>query len=528
MEKSKNAKKKSWVLRCLDKIEVVGNRLPHPLTIFFYLSVIVVLVSGLGALMGWSASGDVYNSASGMVEETTVSVVSLFSFSGLRYMLTSAVSNFTGYAPLGFTIVIMLGIGVAESSGWLNGLIRKVVKITPAMLVTPMVVFIGVMTNIAENAGYVVFIPLAAMIFKAYGKHPLAGIAAGFAGVSGGFSANLIIGSTDAILSGFSDAAAKTLDPAYSVSPLSNWFFMIVSTFWITIIGTFITEKVIIPRLGPYKENGDGSLVEPSGEMTAKEEKALKVANWVFVGIAALYVISCIPQNSFMRNAETGSLIDGSTLLNAIIPLFTLLFFVPSLVYGKVCGTFKNDKDVVASFSKAIASISGFIAMAFMAAQFTNYFTYTNIGRILSFKGAELLQKVNIHPIGLVLCFVLLTGFINLFMASASAKYAIFAPVFVPMFMKMGLSPELTQVAYRIGDSTMNLIAPVLAWIPYILTIMKKYDKDSGWGTLVSSMVPYSFAFLIGWSILLALWMALNMMGINLPLGPGAPVFYGM
>ena len=522
MEKT-TAKKKSLLLRFLDKIEAAGNKLPHPMTIFFYLSVLVVVVSGIGSLMGWSATGEMYNSSTGVVEETTVNIVNLFSFSGLRYMLTSAVSNFTGYAPLGFTLVIMLGIGVAEHSGWLNGLIRKVVEITPEFLVTPMVVFIGVMTNIAENAGYVVFIPLAAMIFRAYKKHPLAGVAAGFAGVSGGFSANLIIGSTDTILSGFSDAAAKTLDPSYSVSALSNWYFMIVSTFVITAIGTFVTEKIIIPRLGSYKENGDGTLVEPSEHMTEKENHALKVANWVFVAIVALYVIACIPQNSFMRNAETGSLIEDSTLLNSIIPLFTLLFFIPALVYGKICGVFKSDKDVVGAFSKSIASVSGFVAMAFVAAQFTNYFTYTNIGRILSFKGAELLQSMNIHPIGLMVCFVILTGFINLFMASASAKYAIFAPVFVPMFMRMGLSPEVTQVAYRIGDSSMNIIAPVLAWIPYILTIMRKYDKDSGWGTLVSSMIPYSLAFLIGWTILLVIWMVLD-----LPLGPGAPVFYGM
>ena len=269
------------------------------------------------------------------------------------------------------------------------------------------------------------------------------------------------------------------------------------------------------------KENGDGTLVEVSSQMSDKEEKALRVANWVFVGIAALYVIACIPSNSFMRNPDTGSLIEGSTLMNAIIPLFTLLFFIPSFVYGKLCGSFKSDKDVVASFNKSIASISGFIAMAFVASQFTNYFSKTNIGRVLSFKGAELLQSLNVNSIGLMMCFILVAGFVNLFMASASAKYAIFAPVFVPMFMKMGLSPELTQVAYRIGDSTTNIIAPVIAWIPYILTVMKKYDKDTGWGTLVSSMLPYSIAFLVSWSVMLALWMALN-----LPLGPGATVFY--
>ena len=480
MKNTTKTKKRSWILRFLDKIEVAGNKLPTPLTIFFYLAVAVVIVSGIGSALGWSAAGEMYNSGSGTVEEATVSIVSLFSVKGLQYMLTSAVTNFTSYAPLGFTIVIMLGIGVAESSGYLNGLIRKVVKVTPAALVTPMVVFIGVMTNVAENAGYVVFIPLAAMIFKAYKKHPLAGIAAGFAGVSGGFSANLLIGSADATLSGFSTAAAQTLDPSYTVTPLGN-------------------------------------------SISAKEEKALKAANWVFVGIAVFYIICCIPKNSFMRNPETGSLIDGSTLMNAIIPLFTLLFFIPSFVYGKLCGTFKSDKDVVSSFNKAIASISGFVAMAFVAAQFTNYFSYTNIGRVLSFKGAELLKSLNVNSVVLVICFILVAGFVNLFMASASAKYAIFAPVFVPMFMKMGLSPELTQVAYRIGDSTTNIIAPVIAWIPYILTIMKKYDKDTGWGTLVSSMLPYSMAFLFFWSLLLAVWMI-----IGLPLGPGAPVFYGV
>ena len=521
MKNTNQTKKRNWILRFLDKIEVAGNKLPTPLTIFFYLAVFVVVLSGIGKAMGWSAVGEMYNSGKGTVEETTITVVSLFSVKGLQYMLTSAVTNFTNYAPLGFTIVIMLGIGVAESSGYLNGLIRKVVKITPAQLVTPMVVFIGVMTIVAENAGYVVFIPLAAMIFKAYKKHPLAGIAAGFAGVSGGFSANLLIGSADATLSGFSTAAAQTLDPAYNVTPLSNWFFMIASTILITIVGTIITEKIVIPRLGPYKENGDGTLEEVSSQITSKEEYALKIANWVFVGIALFYVICCIPQNSFMRNPETGSLIDGSTLMNAIIPLFTLLFFIPSFVYGKLCGTFKSDKDVVASFNKSIASISGFVAMAFVAAQFTNYFSYTNIGRILSFKGADLLKNLNVNSVVLMMCFILVAGFVNLFMASASAKYAIFAPVFVPMFMKLGLSPELTQVAYRIGDSTTNIIAPVIAWIPYILTIMKKYDKDSGWGTLVSSMLPYSMAFLLSWSLMLALWMVLN-----LPLGPGAPVFY--
>ena len=520
MKNTTKTKKRSWILRFLDKIEVAGNKLPTPLTIFFYLAVAVVIVSGIGSALGWSAAGEMYNSGSGTVEEATVSIVSLFSVKGLQYMLTSAVTNFTSYAPLGFTIVIMLGIGVAESSGYLNGLIRKVVKVTPAALVTPMVVFIGVMTNVAENAGYVVFIPLAAMIFKAYKKHPLAGIAAGFAGVSGGFSANLLIGSADATLSGFSTAAAQTLDPSYTVTPLGNWFFMIVSTILITIVGTYITERVIIPRLGPYKENGDGTLIEASDSISAKEEKALKAANWVFVGIAVFYIICCIPKNSFMRNPETGSLIDGSLLLDAIVPLFTILFFVPGLVYGRISGKFKNSRDLFNGFSNSMRTLSGFICVAFAASQFINYFNYTNLGRILSINGANVLQELNIGPIPLMLVFIFVSGFMNLFMTSASAKYAIFAPVFVPMFMTLGISPELTQVAYRIGDSCTNIIAPVLSSLPIILQAMKRYDKDSGFGTLVSCMLPYTVVFMVSWSIMLVIWMLLK-----LPLGPGAYIY---
>lgn len=516
-------KKKSWILKALDRVEAVGNRLPHPITIFFYLTIFVVILSGVGALLHWSATGEVYNSAAGVVEEQTIKVVSLFSVSGLQYMLTHAISNFTGYAPLGVTLVIMLGIGVAEGSGYLEGLIRKAVKITPEKIVTPMVVFIGVMSNIASNAGYVVFIPLAAMIFMAYKKHPIAGIAAGFAGVSGGYSANLLIGDVDPILAGFSTAAANTIDPGYTVTAVGNWFFMIVSTALITLVGTFVTEKIVIPRLGTWKNNGDGSLVVTENTITDKEEKALKTANFVLLGLIILLVAVCIPQNSFMRNPETGSLIDKSTLMNSVIPLFTLIFFVPSFVYGKISGQFKTDKEVCAALTKSVASVSSFVVLAFVASQFTSYFGYTKIGNIISLKGAEILQAMNVNVVVLVVVFAWFSGFTNLFMASASAKWAIFAPVFVPMFMKLGLSPELTQIAYRVGDSSTNIIAPVVAWIPYIIVTMKKYDKDSGIGTLVSSMLPYSFAFLIGWSVLLIIWIV-----FKIPLGPGAPVFYGI
>ncbi len=517
MEKTK---KKSLTLRFLDKIEVVGNRMPPPMMIFAALAGAMILISGIGALMGWSATGEIYNTKTQQIEETTITVVSLFSVKGVQYMLTHLTSNFTGYTSLGTMLTIMFGIGIAEYSGWLGGLIRKAVQITPAKLVTPMVVFIGAMSNLAENAGYVLFVPLAGMIFKACKKHPLAGIAAGFAGVSGGFAANLLISSSDAILSGFTDMAAKIIDPNYNVNASCNYFFMATSVFLIVIVGTLVTEKIIIPRLGEYKNNGDGTLVEESAEMTPQEEKALKVANAVFLGMALFLVVSCIPSNSWLRNPETGSLIDGSILLSAIVPLFTILFFVPGFVYGRISGKFKTSRDLFGGFSSSIRTLSGFICVAFAASQFTNYFKYTNVGQIMSINGAHLLQKMNVGPIPLMIVFILLAGFINLFMCSASAKYAIFAPVFVPMFMALGISPELTQVAYRIGDSCTNIIAPVLSSLPIILQAMKRYDKDSGFGTLVSCMLPYSVIFLITWTSLLVIWMLLK-----LPLGPGAFIY---
>jgi len=513
-------KRKSFLLRCLDGIEAVGNRLPPPMMIFAFLAVAMILISGIGSFFDWSATGAVYNAKTKQIEETTINVVSLFSVSGLQYMLKNLISNFMGFKSLGMMLTIMFGIGIAEYSGWLNGLILKAVKITPPKLVTPMVVFIGAMSNLAENAGYVLFVPLAGLLFKACRKHPIAGIAAGFAGVSGGFAANLLISSSDAVLSGFSDMAAKIVDPNYNVVATSNYYFTATSVVLIVLIGTFVTEKIIIPRLGEYKGNGDGSSVGEDTSLGEREERALKVANRVFLGIALFLALSCIPGNSWLRNPNTGSLIDGSLLIDAIVPLFTIMFFLPGLVYGKISGKFKNSRDLFNGFNDSMRTLSGFICVVFAASQFINYFNYTNLGRLLSINGAHILQELNVGPVPLMVMFILLSGFLNLFMASASAKYAIFAPVFVPMFMTLGISPELTQAAFRIGDSATNIIAPVLSSLPIILMAMKRYDQDSGFGTLVSCMFPYCISFLVSWTLMLIVWMLLK-----LPLGPGALLF---
>lgn len=517
LKKTENSRKQTFLLRFLGGVERVGNRLPPPPLIFIWLCAILIVISGIGGLMNWSATGMVLNTSTKELEETTISVVSLFSWDGLAYMLTKMVNNFTTFTSVGYTCTIMLAIGVAEQSGWMDGLIRKAVALTPAKLVTPLVVFIGVESNICENAGYMVFVPLAAMIFKACGKHPLAGIAAGFAGVSGGYSANLLMGSIDATLAGFTQSAAQISDPNYVVTPTCNWFFMFISTFFLVAIGTFVTEKIVIPRLGPYKEgSGDGSLVEVRSELTPTEAKALKISNWTFVGMIVLIVILCIPQNSFFRNAETGSLIEGSVLINGLIPIFAILFMVPGIIYGRISGSIKNQKELGAAFTASFRTIAGFLATAFFASQFSNYFKYTKIGNIISMKGAETLQALDIGWIPLIVIFILFCGLVNLMMPQASAKWAVFAPVFVPMFMSLGMAPEMVQCAYRIADSSMNILCPVLSSLPIILASMKRYEKDSGFGTLASNMLPYSMCFLLFWTIMLIVWCS-----VGLPLGPG-------
>ncbi|MEF9992041.1 MAG: AbgT family transporter [Romboutsia sp.] len=515
-------KKKNLFQKCLDGIEVVGNKLPHPIALFSIFCVAIMVISAISATMGISATGELYNRTTNVVEEQTITAVSLLSKAGLVYMLENAVSNFVNFAPLGMVLVGMLGIGTAEGSGYISAALKKTVSVTPAQLVTPMVVFLGVMSNIASDAGYVVLVPLGALIFMSFGRHPLAGLAAAFAGVSGGFSANLIVGTIDPMLAGISTEAAKMIDPNYVVTATSNMFFMMVSTVLITLLGWFITDKIVEPRLGEFK--GGRSLSkedENLKNLTQKEAKALKTTNLVILGLIILVVALCVPQNGLLRNAETGSLIDHSPLMNGFVPIMAIIFFIAATVYGRLSGQFKSTKDVCNEMGKAMSSMGGYIALAFIMAQFVNYFSFTNLGTILAVNGANFLESLGLGSIVLIVAFVLFAGFINLFMGSASAKWAIMAPVFLPMFMRLNISPELTQVAYRIGDSTTNIISPLMSYFAMIVIFAQRHDKKAGIGTLISTMIPYSVIFLIGWIILLGIWMMLG-----LPLGPGAGLVY--
>ncbi len=520
MKRSKNVTENKEYSGFLNVIERAGNRLPHPITLFAIFSVTVIILSAILQLFDISAVGELI--VGGKLQEIRVSVVSLLTKEGITYMLTHAVSNFTSYAPLGMTLTAMLGVGVAEQSGLIHALLKSTVKITPAKWITPMVVFLGVMSNAASDAGYVVLIPLGAMIFRAYGRHPMAGLAAAFAGVSGGFSANLLIGAVDALLAGISQTAVDMIDPNYHVAILGNYIFLAASAFLVTFIGTYVTDKIVEPRLKTF---GDGIFEKEDEALTivsTEEKHGIRNAGLVTAVYAGIIILACVPENSLFRN-ENGAILGRpvSPLIDSAVILITLLFLLPGITYGITTKTFRSEKDVCNALGKTMGSMGSFLALAFVSAQFINYFNYTQLGTIIALSGAAFFKKVNIGMIPLLMIFVLFTAFMNLFIGSASAKWNILAPVFIPMFMLLGYSPELCQLAYRIGDSCTNVVTPMMTYYAVILVFAKRYDKNAGIGTLTATMLPYSIGFLIGWLVMLIGWLLLG-----LPIGVGTSIYY--
>lgn len=517
MKEEKKTAKNSH--RWLNGIEIIGNKLPHPIFLFAILTGGVVILSAISAAVGLSATGEVIKG--GELTETKVTAVSLLTKEGLRYMLTHAVENFTTYAPLGMVLTAMLGVGVAESSGLIHALLKAAVKVTPACLITPAVVFLGVISNVASDAGYVILIPLGAMIFRAYGRHPMAGLAAAFAGVSGGFSANLLLGTLDPMLAGISQTAVSLIDPTYQVAVMGNYIFLFVSTFLITLLGTLVTDRIVEPRLEAFEGNPYEAEDESLTRLTAEEKQGLKKAGLTAGLFVAFLCLACLPQDSFLKN-ENGALFGNPTspFVDGIVILIALLFFLPGIVYGRTVGTFTKDKGACRAMEQAMSSMGSFLALAFVSAQFIHYFSYTRIGTILALTGARLLQQTKIGLLPLLILFILFTAFMNLFMGSASAKWNILAPVFVPMFMLLGYTPELCQLAYRIGDSSTNIITPMMTYYSVILTFARKYDKKAGIGTITATMVPYALTFLAGWILMLILWISLD-----LPIGIGGGIY---
>lgn len=494
--------------KSLDLIEIIGNKLPHPATLFGLLALSIGFLSWIGDFFVWSAKHP--------VDGSTINVKNLFNADGLRWIYTNVTHNFINFPPLGFVLAVMIGIGVAEGSGLFTTLIRALVLSAPKRLITFSLVFTGILSHIASEAGYVILIPLGAMLFHAIGRHPIAGLAAAFCGVSGGFGANFLIGSVDPILAGLSQSAAQILNPEIKINPAVNFYFMFASGILITILGTLITEKIVEPRLKSYEGNTQRVEVE---KLTPIEIRGLKGAGLSALLIIILLIISIVPENGIFRNPKTKEILH-SPFFDGIITGILLFFFVPGLVYGIVVKSIKNDSDLMKHIIKSMGTLSTYIVLVFFAAQFVYFFRYSNLGLIIAIKGAEFLKNIELTGITLIIAFVFLSAFINLFMGSASAKWAIMAPVFIPMFMLLGYHPVLTQAAFRIGDSITNVITPMMSYFALIVAFAQKYDEKYGIGTIISTMIPYAILFTIFWILLLSIWMLLG-----LPLGPDGPLY---
>jgi aminobenzoyl-glutamate transport protein len=557
--------KRTAFTRFLDAVEWLGNLLPHPVTLFALFAFGIVVISGIAGYFEWSAIDPRPEGARGRAPEGIITAISLMNGDGLRRIVENLVTNFTSFVPLGTVLVALLGVGVAEHSGLISagirGLVLKAASFSPSylnkanypslssnfigdaildlvilfqrfanfilapkILVTVTIVFAAVISNTASEMGYVVLIPLAAVVFYSLGRHPLAGLAAAFAGVSGGYSANILIGTVDPLLAGITEEAARLIDPGYMVHPAVNWYFMIASTFLITIVGSWVTLKIVEPKLGKYdpkmasEDLSDDSNMQP---LTPVERKGLKWAGIAVLGVSAMIFMSVYPEWGVLRNPVTGDVLN-SPFLRGMVTLIFVFFLIPGYVYGKVTGSMKSDRDVIDGMAKAMSSLGLYIVLVFFAAQFVAFFGWSNLGPIIAVKGADLLIAINLTGPLVFIPFIMMCAFVNLMLGSASAQWAITAPIFVPMLMLIGYSPEVIQAAYRIGDSTTNIITPMMSYFGLVLAFASRYDKKLGIGTVISTMLPYTLFFWIGWVILFYVWV----FGFGLPVGPEAPTYY--
>lgn len=499
--------------RALSTIERWGNALPDPAMLFVGLLFVVWALSAIFSLFDY----DLIDPRTG----TSVVVHNQLSADALATFMTQLVKNFAHFHPIGVVLVAMLGIGVAEHTGFINTGLKALLSVTARWLLTPMIILVGIVSHTAADAGYVLVIPLGGVIFYAAGRHPLAGIAAAFAGVSGGFSANFIPSAIDPMLQGITQTGAQILNPDIVLNPLNNYYFTSLSSIVIILLGWFITDRIVEPRLQGTALDANPTTSDVSENLNAQEQKALRYA-LISMGVAAAALVaSAIPETSAWRGAG-GTLTEfGAPLMGSIVPLIFVLFLLPAVVYGVVAGTVKSSKDVIEGMTKSMQDMGYYLVIMFFIAQFIYSFSASNLGILLALEGAELLKASGLPGSVTVIGIVLLTALLNLFVGSASAKWALLAPIFVPMLMQLGISPDLTQAAYRVGDSTSNIITPLMPYFPLVVVYCQKYVKSTGIGTLVAMMLPYTLAFLVAWTAFLLL-----MWGLEVPLGLQASYEY--
>ena len=501
------------LVRILDRVEVLGNRLPDPAVLFLLLLIAVWVFSALFAQFSYSH-----------IDPRTGSPLVIHNLATpdqLAHFLSRMVPTFVGFHPLGVVLLAMLGIGVADYTGFIRTGLKALMNVTSRAIVTPMLLLIAIVSHSAVDAGYVLVIPLGAVIFQAAGRHPLAGIAAAFAGVSGGFSANFVPSALDPLLQGITQAGAQIIDPDIVLNPLNNWFFTSASTLLIVGLGWYLTDRIIEPRLSGTALDGDLAEVPQLEPLTPDERRGL-TASLAVMGLSLLALfVSALPEASAWRSPD-GDLTAGSApLMRSIVPLIFLIFLLPGVVFGYVAKTVSGHRDIIAGMTQAMSGLAYYLVMAFFASLFIAEFGRSNLGALLALEGAALLKAAALPAFITVIGAIVITGVVNLFVGSASAKWALLAPILVPMLMQLGISPDLTQAAYRVGDSSTNIITPLMPYFPLVVVFCQRYVKDSGIGTVLSMMLPYAVTFLVVWTLfLLAYWAA------GLPLGLQASYVY--
>ncbi len=499
---------KSMMQKILDVVERVGNKVPHPAMIFVILIAIVIVLSHILYVTGASVAYQVVNPETHKVEYATTAARSLLTADGIRFMFTGVVQNFMNFNAVGVIIVAMVGVGVAEAAGLVDALIRKLVIVAPQKALTYILVFVGILSSIAADAGYLVLIPLAAAAFISIGRHPLAGLAASFAAVAGAFGVNILIVPLDGILTEITNDAIHLLNPAISIGLAANIWFSIASVIMLTVVVALITEKIIEPRLGAYEGEHH---VEAGEGLSADESRGLKYATYALIGVLIFIGLLSLPAGAPLRNPDTGDLVGNSPLMNSLIVVIAMIFLAMGVAYGMGAKTMNGINDVINAMTKAIASLSGLIFLLLIISQFLAYFNYTNMATLAAVSLADILKRANFDALWLLVGFVVVVMILDLIITGAVPKWAIFAPIFVPLLMKLNVAPEAVLAAYRVGDSPMNSITPLNAYFAMIVTFAQRYQKDAGVGTVIALMLPYVIITAVIWTLLLAIWHLLGL-----------------
>jgi aminobenzoyl-glutamate transport protein len=536
--------------RVLDGIERLGNKVPNPVILFLALCGIVIVLSQVLYWANVKATYEVVvppatiaherydggtyepseelqtyrqDAKSYHVETHTTSVQGLLTGEGVRFLFTSFVSNFRNFAPIAIILVLMIGVGLAETAGLIGALIRRLVAISPPSTLTYIIVFLGVLSSIASDAGYLVLIPLGAAAYKSVGRHPLAGMAAAFAGVAAGFGVNFLITPLDGVLVEITNDAAGLANVHHHIDLVSNLYFGIGSTILVTIVAALVSARFVEPRLGVYDPSfageGPAAADEAPAEAPEQEKRGLRYALWAMVGVLIVVALLTVIPGAPLRNPETGKIIGDSPFMDSLIVIITIVFFAAGLAYGRGAGTLKSSGEAIEAITKSWAGLAGLLLVFLLIAQFIAYFNFSHMPEVAASQLADVLETLSIGDVWLLVGAIIITAVVGIIIPAAIAKWAILAPIFVPLFIRLGIAPQTVLAAYRVGDSPVNVITPLMPYFPLIVVFGQRYDKRTGIGTVISMMLPYAVALLIVWTVFFAAWFLLG-----IPLGPGAPV----